>query len=153
MTWRGTDGSIEIARKLTDAERRDLQNREAEIAPALNPFDRTRSSDLDRVTEVAAFMYGSFPSMRQEGADAVARIDCLMVSLARQNVPTWAIEKACREITDQGFERTDGKRTWIERQWAPSDSEVAGLARKIMWRLHSAKISAAGILKADAARR
>lgn len=151
MTWRGTDGSIEIARPLTDVERRALTTRAAELEPALEPFDRERPGDVDRVAAAAADMYGSFPSMR--GVDAVARIDSLMNSMARHGHPTWAIEQGCRSIQDEGYERADadGKKR-IERQWAPSDSEVGAVVLRIVWRRSSAKKNALAILGAKVGR-
>lgn len=152
VTWRGTDGSIEIARALTDAERAELRKRADDLAPALVPFDRERPGDVDRVAAAAANMYGGFPSMRAEGADATARIDSLMNSLVRNGLPTWAIEQACRSIQDDGYERTDGKKTWTERQWAPSDSEVAVVAQRIVRRRGSALADAEMILSAKVGR-
>lgn len=152
VTWRGTDGSIEIARPLTDAERHELTKRANELEPALEPFDRARQDDLDRVAAAAADMYGSFPSMRQEGADAVARVDSLMSALVRRLMPTWAIEQACRSIQDNGYERTDGKKKWTERQWAPSDSEVIRVAMKIVQGRATAKNNAVAILGAKVGR-
>lgn len=148
ISWRGTDGSIEITRALTDTERAELVRRAADIAPALEPFDRERPGDIDRVAAAAADMYGSFPSMRAEGEDAIARVDSLMSSLVRKSLPTWAIEQACRSIHDDGYERRDGKKTWTERQWAPSDSEVASVAKRIAWIRTEAKNNAVALLGA-----
>lgn len=149
VTWRGTDGGIEIARPLTDGERRELARRVDELAPALLPFDRERPGDVDRVAASAADMYGSFPSMR--GVDAVARIDSLMNSMARHGLPTWAIEQACRDIQDQGYQRADADgKTRTERQWAPSDSEVGVVAKGIVRLRGAAKTNAEALLGAKA---
>lgn len=129
-----------------------MQKRADDLGPALEPFDRERPGDLDRVAAAAADMYGSFPSMRAEGADAIARVDSLMNSLVRHELPTWAIEQACRSIQDDGYERDDGKKKWMERQWAPSDSEVARVAQRIVRRRSSAKANAVAILGAKVGR-
>lgn len=151
VTWRGTDGTIELARPLERQERAALERRVRELAPVLEPFDRERSGDTDRVAAAAGDMYGSFPSMR--GVDAVARIHSLMNSMARHGLPTWAVEQACRSIQDNGYERADydGKKR-TERQWAPSDSEVAVVATRIVGKRAAAKTNALAILGAKVGR-
>lgn len=152
IIWRGTDGSVEIARPLKADERKALQARADELGRALEPFDRERPGDEDRVAGPALDMYGSFPSMRQEGMDAMARVDSLIASLVRHQLPTWAIEEGCRSIQDKGYERTDGKRTWTERQWAPSDSEVARVAAEIVRVRDVARDNALAVLGAKVGR-
>lgn len=151
VSWRGVDGSVEIARPLTDGECRALEQRKIELGRALEPFDRERPRDMDRVAEAAGDMYGSFPSMRQEGADALAKIDSLMNSLVRSLFPTWVIEQACRTIQDNGYQRSDGKKSWTECQWAPSDSEVARVAMRIVRLRSEALTNAKAILTAPVA--
>ena len=152
VMWQGGDGTTEIVRALTETERRELQKRVDDLTQAFDPFDRERPDDLDRVAAAAADMYGSFPSMRQEGADAIARVDSLMNSLVRSGLPTWAIERACRSIQDDGYERDDGKKKWTERQWAPSDSEVTKIAIRIVSKRFNAKANALAILGAKVGR-
>ncbi len=152
MIWRGTDGSIEIARALTEAERNELTRRASDLEPALEPFDRERRNDLDRVAEAASDMYGGFPSMRQQGADAVARANALISSLERNGLPTWAIEQACRSIQDSGYEQSNDEKTWTEKHWPPSDAEVVKEAKKIVRLRANAKANAVAILGAKVGR-
>lgn len=151
VTWRGADGSIEIARPLRDEERKLLVGRAQELASCLEPFEMDRPGDMDRVAEAVGDMLGGFPSMRQEGVDAVARIDSMARSLARHLFPVWAIEQACRAIQDAGYERSDGKRTWTERTWPPSDSEVATVARLAAFRRSAQRANALALLGAKVA--
>lgn len=110
-----------MRRALTAAERRDLELRRDELAPYVGPFDGREET---KVALAIADMFGSFPSMRQSGDEASARLDAALRVLAE--FPAWAIVKACGKIQLNGVWR-DGK---YDQQWPPSDAEIALVVRE-----------------------
>lgn len=127
-SWR-EDGKPRASRRALAAdERRALEARRDELLPAVEPHG---SRDVDRVAAAIAGMYGGFPSMRQQGDDAVvSRLDAARRALAP--FPAWAIESACSAIQRNGVWR-DGK---LDRRWPPSDAEIAQQVRQEL-RLYS----------------
>lgn len=118
--WIPNDGSPrELYRPLRESEREALEARRAELAPALEPYG---PADTDRVVTAISAMFGSFRSMRDRGADAVAALDNARRAVAP--FPAWAVEIACAVIQNRGYEveDRDGKRQ--ERHWPPSDAEI-----------------------------
>jgi hypothetical protein len=142
--WAPSFGDREIVRALRDDERAALQARTNELRPALEPFIRTH--DEDRVAEALCHMFGSFPSMRQQGADAVGRIDGAMRALSE--FPAWAIEEGCRSIQRNGYECERHGLMCVERHWPPSDPEICRSVAKVVQMRRSALATAEGLLKA-----
>ena len=81
-------------------------------------------AELDEVALALLDMFGAFPSMRQSGDEAAARIDS--VRLLLKDEPAWSIIRVCERIRLRGYSGSDGK---IERHWPPSDPEVAEAVR------------------------
>lgn len=120
-SWIPAAGKRELVRPLTPEERSALERRRDDLVPAVSGYpDR----DGDRVALALADMFGSFPSMRHSGDEVVARIDG--ARRVMKEFPAWAIEKACEEIQSRGVFR-DGK---YDKQWPPSDAEIADVVRE-----------------------
>lgn len=138
-SWIPDVGPRCLRRALTDEERESLTRRMNELAPAVAPFGRT---EAPHVALALTDMYGGYPSMRQSGGEAEARVTSLMRLLA--SFPAWAIQKACRDIQMNGVWR-DGK---FDRQWAPSDSEIIDAVQKETSLYTGVHRSAAALLSA-----
>lgn len=119
--WIPQHGAQKLRRPLTDGERRALERRRDELAPAVMGYHPER--DLDRVALALAEMFGGFTSMRQTDAEAAAKIDSVARFLAV--FPAWAIEKACTDIRAKGVMR-DGT---YDRRWPPNDAEIEHAVR------------------------
>jgi hypothetical protein len=118
--WIPDFGERMLRRALRQDERAALEHRRDELAPAVVPY---QDRDTDRVALALAEMFGSIPSMRHTGDEMVARVDGARRVL--RPFPAWAIEKACATIQAKGVFR-DGR---YEKQWPPSDAEIADVVR------------------------
>ncbi len=144
--WIPHDGPRQLRRPLRDFEREALERRRDELAPAVAPYDRRQgTADWDRVALAVTDMFGGFTSMRQSGAEAAARAEGAMRAL--QPFPAWAIEKACEEIHRNGVFR-EGK---YDKQWAPSDAEIAAVTREKLRLFGDCYNSAVALLAATVA--
>lgn len=142
--WIPRDGSRSIIRALSDDERQALTARAAELRPALASY--ARPAEDDRVAEVLFDMFGGFRSMREQGADAVGRVDSAMRALAL--FPAWAIEHGCLSIQRDGYEVADRDGVRIERHWPPSDPEICKIVAKIEKHHRAALVTAEALLSA-----
>ncbi len=119
-SWIPGDGSPRaIHRELTVDERTALQKRMADLEPALAPYS---PEDEDRVAESVSDMFGAFPAMRAQGADAIGKVDSVMRLL--RPFPFWAIRQACERIRMKGYEIIDRDGARMEKHWPPADVEV-----------------------------
>jgi hypothetical protein len=71
-------------------------------------------------------MFGSFPSMRDRGAEVLSKIASAMMALS--GFPAWAIVRACASIRSIGYEVTTGHGPYTERHWPPSHPELEMIA-------------------------
>lgn len=125
--WVPDCGPRQLRRPLRDFERQALERRRDELAHTVEPYDR--DVDGDRVALALTDMFGGYTSMRQNGEEAVARVDGAMRVL--EPFPAWAIEKACEDIHRNGvFKKNGDEDGRYDRQWAPTDSEIAVIVRE-----------------------
>lgn len=118
--WHEEGKPRQIRRPLADSERRALEVRRDEIAPALVAFE---PRDAEHVLLAVVDMFSSCRSMRQTGEEALAVAESTCRAL--DEFPAWAILKVCRSIQQNGVWR-DGK---FDRVWPPNDSEVVAAVR------------------------
>jgi hypothetical protein len=120
--WKEDGKPRQIRRPLSSEERNALELRRNEIAPVLAPHD---ARDVNRIALALTDMMGGYPSLRFRDDNAIAgRVDSVRRLLS--DFPSWAIEKACREIHMNGVWR-DGA---FDRQWPPSDAELVDAVRQ-----------------------
>lgn len=89
--------------------------RRTEIEPWVQGY---HEAELDEVALALLDMFGAFPSMRQGGEEAAARVDSVRSLLT--TYPAWAIVRVCDHIRIRGYVSDDK----IERHWPPSDPEI-----------------------------
>lgn len=138
-TWTPSAGARQLRRALTPEERRALEGRRADLAPALHHYV---AADLDHIALAISDMFGSYTSMRQSGDEAAAKIDSLGRVL--HPFPAWAIVKVCGSIQANGVWR-DGK---FDRRWPPNDSEVMAALREEIRHYEQCHRSAVALLAA-----
>ena len=141
--WAPAEGKRSIVRELTDGERYTLTRRRAELEEAMAPFGPL---DGDRVPQALGRLFGGYPSMRESGAPAVARVHSAMETL--RDLPAWAIEEACLDIRRRGYEIVESGRSRFEQHWPPSGAEVHALAARLTARRNKALASARALLTA-----
>lgn len=145
--WIPAHGDRALVRALTDAERHALEARAGALRPALDGF--ARPADDDRVAAAISAMFGSYRSMRQQGADAIALVDSTMRALAQ--FPAWAIEAGCLSIQTDGYEVERDGECHRERHWPPSDAEVVVVVRRLVKARRDALENAERLLAAPVA--
>jgi hypothetical protein len=138
--WKEDGKPRRLRRPLTANERYDLEARRDELAPMLV---LVQPSQVDCVKIALADMFGSFRSMRQTGADAIAILEGTYRALSE--FPAWAIDQACKSIQQNGVWR-DGK---FDRQWPASDAEIVSEVRDKVRLYGDAYRSAVALLEAD----
>lgn len=94
------------------------------------PF--VRPADDDVVAGALFDMLGSFPSMRDRGADALGKVESMLHALAHAELPAWAIKQGCMSIRTDGYEVATEDGRHIERHWPPSDAEVVRTIRQVI---------------------
>lgn len=115
--WKPTGGiARQLRRALTEEERSLLKARINELDPWVQGYHET---ELDEVALSMLDMFGSFPSMRQGGEDAAARVDSVRITL--RGFPAWAIVNVGKKIKQRGYLKSDGQ---VEKHWPPSDPEI-----------------------------
>lgn len=122
-TWAGFTASGEprmLRRALTSEERRLLEWRAASLRPHLSGYARPGEDDI--VTEALAKMFGSFTSMREEGAAAIAKINTTKGVL--EEFPAWGIVETCASIQIRGYTTLKDGIAITERRWPPSDPDL-----------------------------
>lgn len=121
LSWRGDDGSSEIRRDLTAAERGALKTHEAALEHSLAPI-----GDANTAAALASIqaMFAGFRSMRQQGDDAEA-VSLVTLAVLGREFPEWAIHQACERIAS-------GRAIGQDVRFAPNDSELAAIARTIV---------------------
>lgn len=143
-SWRPAAGLRELSRALTAAERASLESRQAALQQALTPYTetcKTKAALADLESHVGA-MFNGIRSMRQTGEDVSSTVEITLAVLRKH--PAWAIKRACMEISEDGFMR-DGKR---EKHWAPNDSEINDVVKKIVQPYRYAMLNAGDLLSA-----
>lgn len=138
--WTPDSGPRQLRRALTADERTALESRRDELAPVLRPYER---NEVDRVVLALTDMFGGFPSMRRDDEEAVSRLNAARRVLAE--FPAWAIAKGCHNIQSLGVWR-DGK---FNREWPPSDAEIAHEVRACMRLYSDQHRSAVALLEAE----
>lgn len=143
-SWTPDVGARMLRRPLNPEERRELEVRAAEVAPALVPYG---APDLDAIVEALSGMFGGYSSMRQTNDEAAARLEGIERVL--EGFPAWAIVKVCRSIQANGVWR-EGK---FDRKWPPNDSEVVLAVRAEVKHYEGVYRSASGLLWAEVEKR
>lgn len=116
-----TSGPRALARALDPKERVIVERRADDLESALVPF--VRPAEDDRVAEALSALFDSFTSMRQKGADVLARVEAAMRVL--EPMPAWAVEEGCLRIRRYGYRVVDDHgRERVEQHWPPGDSEI-----------------------------
>jgi hypothetical protein len=99
-------------------EKRFLVQRQDQLARVLRPISYA-DTDKDKAARMLALMFGGFPSLKN--ADAEGMVATYMLHL--QELPLFALEKACNDINKNRVKGLDG-------DWPPTSPRVFEIAEK-----------------------
>lgn len=127
-TWKEAGCDRQLRRPLAEDEVRALEARRRELEPWVGAY---HEQEQDDVALALVDMLGGFSSMQSQSPEsAAARTEAIAILLRREEMPKWAIEKACSKIRSRGYVRTgEGGKTFTERHWPPSDPELVEMVR------------------------
>jgi hypothetical protein len=118
-----------LRRTLTEDERAALQRRKTELEPWVVGY---HDSEKTSIAIAVSKMFNAFPAyaMKTIGAGVVAQVDSVLQVL--EPYPAWAIIRACKKISEQGYVRTDGVGEYSrETHWPPSAPELIEQVRMV----------------------
>ena len=119
--WKEDGKPRQLRGPLSADDRQALIVRKMELEPWIDGYHET---ELDEVALALLDMFSGFPSMRQAGDEAAARVDSIRRLLVPH--PAWAIMRACEKIRNIGYVDSEGR---IERHWPPSDPEIISMVK------------------------
>jgi hypothetical protein len=120
LAWVSSDGTAEIRRPLTDAERGALERRAGDLRRALVPWS---NADRRQLEGELALMLGGYTSMQRLDDVAAQGLVAQYLQLTRDR-PFWAVVQVCRKIRtgDAG----------IPTQYCPNEAEFNTLLRRLV---------------------